>query len=80
MTYFQSLHRIYFSKRITNLRLIISINCVVKLSEKHRQNKLLHTKLQNRPLSTRHVSLVFSTDMTNLTAQNSEPFDEYICQ
>jgi hypothetical protein len=41
------------------------------------ENILLHTKLENRAFTTRHLSLELSTNMTNLTAQNLEPFDEY---
>jgi hypothetical protein len=71
---------ICFNKLITNLRLIMLINCDCKIITETPENILLHTKLANCALSTRHLSLELSTNITNLRARNLKPFDEYICQ
>jgi hypothetical protein len=42
------------------------------------ENTLLNTKLVNRALSTRHLSLVLSTNMMNLTARNLKSSDEHM--
>jgi hypothetical protein len=65
---------------ITNLTLIMLITCGWKIVRETPENILLHTKLENRSLSTRHLSLELSTNMTNLTGQNVKAFNEYICQ
>jgi hypothetical protein len=59
---------ICFSKLITNLRLPMFIICERKTVRETPENILLHTKLENRALSTRYLSLNLSTNMTNLTA------------
>jgi hypothetical protein len=66
----QSALDICFNKLITNIRLIMLIYCDCKTVKQTPQNILLHTKLQDRTLSTRHLSLESSTNMTNLTALN----------
>jgi hypothetical protein len=71
---------ICFSKLLTNLRLPMMINCGCKTARETPGNILLHTKLENRAFTTRHLSLELSTNMTNVTARNLKPSDEYICQ
>jgi hypothetical protein len=54
------------------------INCDCKTVREKPENILLHTKLENRALSTRHLSLESSTNMTNLTARNLKLFQVYM--
>jgi hypothetical protein len=61
---------ICFNKLIISLRVIVLINCDSKTVRETPENILLHTKLENRALSSRHLSLESSTNVTNLVAQN----------
>jgi hypothetical protein len=61
---------IYSNKLIENLRLPMLINCDCKAVREAPEPTLLHMKLENRALSTRHLSLEFSANMTDLTARN----------
>jgi hypothetical protein len=56
------------------------INCGCKVVRETSENILLRTELENRALSTRHLSEELSTNMTNLKAQNLKLFEEYVCQ
>jgi hypothetical protein len=67
---------ICFNKLITYLRLPMLINCDCKTVRETPEDILLHTKLENRALSTRHISLELSTNMTNLAARNVKSFQE----
>jgi hypothetical protein len=67
-----------FSKLLTNIRLPMLINYDCKIVRETPKNILLHTKLENRAISTRHLSLELSTNMTNLTARNVKSFKKYI--
>jgi hypothetical protein len=71
---------ICLNKLITDLMLPVLMNCDCKTARETPENILLHTKLENRPLSTRHLSLELSTNMTNLTVRNLKSFEEYIWQ
>jgi hypothetical protein len=55
------------------------INRDCKIVRETPENILLHTKLENRALTIRHLSLELSTNMANLTGQNLKLSDEYIC-
>lgn len=52
------------------------IKCDCKTVQEARENILLHTKLENRTPSTRHLSLEVSTNVTNLKAQDFKSFQE----
>jgi hypothetical protein len=66
---------ICFNKLFTNLRLAMLINCDCKIVRETPENILFHIQLENRTLSTRHLALELSTNMTNLTARNLKPID-----
>jgi hypothetical protein len=71
---------ICFNKLTTNLRLPILINCDCKTVTETPENILLHANLANCALSTRHLSLEFSTNMTNLKARSLKSLEKYSCQ
>jgi hypothetical protein len=66
-----------FNKLITNLGEIILINCDCKIVRETPENILLHKNLENSALSTRHLSLELSTNMTNQTERNLKHISQY---
>jgi hypothetical protein len=67
---------ICFNKLFTNLGLPTLINCDYKTARGTPKNTLLYTKLENLTLSTRHLSLELSTNVTNQTERNLKRLGE----
>jgi hypothetical protein len=54
------------------------MNCDCKIVRETPESILLRTKLENRALSTRHISPELKTKTTNVTARNLKPMNTVV--
>jgi hypothetical protein len=64
-----------FNKHVTNICLPVLINCDCKIARDTPANTLLHTKPESRAVTTRHLSLQLSTNITKLMERNLKPLE-----